>query len=408
MAQSMNYLMWNMTRQCNFRCPYCYYPHDPPPVRDNLDAGAMLRFLESTGKSWLIGMTGGEPLLYPDFVPLCRELAENHRISIDTNLSLPRVVRDFAEKLDPARVEEFYVSLHIEERERLGGVSSFVRNVQLLQSAGFTVIVNYVLHPELVQRFPADKIFFNDHGIALRPRPFKGNFQGRHYPEAYDAAARELLSLHPGAGAKMVYNFYGIPCEGGRSFIRMEPDGTVFRCSGEKTVLGNVHSGVSLYENAEPCRVTRCPCRGVEHVHLNPAQQAFLRGLQLGLLGQADEARQAYAQALELDPGHSSARNNTGVLLWQQNMREHALDCFTAAKSLHPDEGLFIWNTALALTQQGRLQQARQECMSFLAAHQDTDVQELCATLERQDPPAGITPRLCMRVHPGASRCIAA
>jgi len=409
MADSPNYLMWNMTRQCNYRCAYCYYPHDPPPVRDALDADALLSFLERTGRQWLVGMTGGEPLLYPGFVSLCSRLTENHRISIDTNLSLPGVVRDFAKTIDPARVEEFYVSLHIEERERVKGVQTFVQNAQLLMQSGFTVIVNYVLHPELVERFPADRDFYGSHGISLRPRPFKGIHQGRRYPEAYSPQARQMLALHPGAGTKMVYNFHGIPCEGGRSFIRMEPDGTVFRCSGEKTVLGNVHTGVQLHEQAEPCRVKRCPCRGVDHVHLTPAQKAFMRGLQLGLLGQSDQAREAYATALQLDPQHSGARNNTGVLLWQQNLRDHALDFFSEARKLQPDEGVYTWNTALALIHQGRSQQARQECQNFLDRYQDKELQELCACLDARTPPCEeAAPRLSLCVAPGNGRRIAA
>lgn len=408
MEKIQNYLMWNMTRQCNFRCAYCYYPHTPPPVRDALDSREFLRFLERTDKEWLVGMTGGEPLLYPDFVPLCRTLAETHRISIDTNLSLSKVVRDFARSIDPTRVEEFYVSLHIEERERLKGVDSFIQNVRLLSDAGFTVIVNYVLHPELVERFPQDRDFFQAHGVTLRPRPFKGTYKGQRYPEAFSPQAKEMLALHPGAGTKMVYNFYGVPCEGGRSFIRMEPDGTVFRCSGEKTVLGNVSSGVELYERAEPCRVTRCPCRGVDHVLLSPAQQAFLLGLQLGLLGQAEQAREAYAQALQLDPLHSSARNNTGVLLWQQDKRDCALDCFTTAHSQQPEEGVFLWNTALALATQGKSSQAREWCKSYLSRHQDHDVQELCTCLEAQRMPVGSSPRLSMRVQPLGAQCVVA
>ena len=408
MQERQNYVMWNMTRQCNYRCAYCYYPHVPPPVRDNLDPDALLDFLDNTGKSWLVGMTGGEPLLYPDFVALCRRLTANHRISIDSNLSLPGLVRRFVRDVDPARVDEFYVSLHIEERERTHGVGHFVDSVRLLQSAGHTVIVNYVLHPSLVDRFPRDRDFFAVRGITLRPRPFKGLFAGRHYPEAYGELAKDYLSLHPGAGTKMVFNFYGIPCEGGRSFIRMEPDGTVFRCAGEKTVLGTVHQGVTLHREPEPCRVTRCPCRGVDHVLLTAAQQAFLRGLQLGLLGQSDQAREAYAQALQLDPSHAGARNNTGVLLWEQEQHQSALDCFAGARALHPDDGLFLWNTALALAFQGKRQQARQECMAFLAQHQDPKVQELYACLDSPCAAQGSAPRLCMRVQPCAAGSIAA
>ena len=390
-----------MTRQCNYRCSYCYYPHVPPPVRDALPTEDLVRFLDGTGKHWLVGMTGGEPLLYPDFVSLCKRLCENHSISIDTNLSLSKKVRDFVDRLAPDRVQELYVSLHIQERERHGGVQDFVDNVALLHDAGFTVIVNYVLHPELVHRFADDRQFFAEQGITLRPRPFKGAYEGRRYPEAYSEAAKEMLALHPGAGTKMVYDFHGVPCEGGRSFIRMEPDGTVFRCSGEKKVMGTVTRGVTLHSRAEPCGVHRCPCRGLDYVLLTSAQQAFLRGLQLGLLGQAEQARAAYDQALRLDPAYAGAYNNTGVLLWQENQRQRALDCFTNARAHQPEEGLFLFNTALALACQGKTSEARQHCRAFLDRHEDKLVRECYAHLEHQNALMENAPRLCLRVHSG-------
>lgn len=403
MSQNTNYMMWNMTRQCNYRCSYCYYPHTPPPVHEAFPARDLLHFLDGTERQWLVGMTGGEPMLYPGFVDLCRQLTQNHRISIDTNLSLPRQVRDFVEKVDPARVEEFYVSLHIQERERNKGVNSFIESAKLLQAAGHTVIVNYVLHPDLVSRFPKDRAFFSDHGINLRPRPFKGSFNDKKYPDAYGPEAREMLSLHPGAGTKMVYDFYGLPCEGGRSFIRMEPDGTVFRCSGEKTIMGNVHTGVTLYDRAEPCRVRRCPCRGADHVLLTDAQQAFLRGLQMNLLGKLDEAHKAYDQAIDLDPMIAAAHNNTGVLLWNSKHHDQALRAFAKASAQQPGEPLFICNTALALAAQGKKDEACQTCRNYLASFQDSSVSELCESLQRTLGSNGTAlnaPRLCMRVHP--------
>ncbi len=406
MGNPAHYVMWNMTRQCNYRCEYCYYPHVPPPVRHSLDREALLRFLDDSAERWLVGMTGGEPFLYPDFIGLCQDVTRRHMISVDTNLSLPRLVRDFAERLDPARVQELYISLHIQERERTGGVGSFIESMHLLRERGFNLIVNYVLHPDLVRRFEQDKSYFAGQDIELRPRPFKGVHQGRRFPESYCREGQRLLALHPGAGAKMVYNFYGVPCNGGRTFIRMEPDGTVYRCSGEKTVLGNIERGIRLHDEPQPCRTTRCPCQGLEHVMLNQSQEAFLRGLHLGLIGQSREAREAYAQVLELDPAHAGARNNTGVLLWQENMREQALEFFSSASEQYPEDGVFICNRAIALANQGRGSEARQVCVEFLQRHQDSNVLELSQALHNGSG-LSLSPRLCMRVQPAPSRCAA-
>ena len=34
-----NSIIWNMTAKCNFRCEYCYFPHDNTPVTETLPLG---------------------------------------------------------------------------------------------------------------------------------------------------------------------------------------------------------------------------------------------------------------------------------------------------------------------------------------------------------------------------------
>src|SRR6266851_5487233 len=70
-----NYLMFNNTYQCNLSCPHCCVPIEWP---DRLDIAAALRFLEDAYASGIgiLGFTGGEPFLYPEFVhSLCRRAA---------------------------------------------------------------------------------------------------------------------------------------------------------------------------------------------------------------------------------------------------------------------------------------------------------------------------------------------
>jgi organic radical activating enzyme len=53
--------------QCNLSCPHCCVPIEWP---DRLDIGAAVRFLEDARSQGLevLGFTGGEPFLYPEFV----------------------------------------------------------------------------------------------------------------------------------------------------------------------------------------------------------------------------------------------------------------------------------------------------------------------------------------------------
>ncbi|MFC1863928.1 radical SAM protein [Thermodesulfobacteriota bacterium] len=227
MTNGNNYILWNMTRKCNFRCKYCYFPHDSSPVDSSLAVDKILEFLDSTEKEWTIGMTGGEPFIYPDFVGLCRSMTKKHKIEIDSNLSITPRVRDFAESIDPARVIDIYAALHIEERERTKGVEQFIETVLLLKEKNFHVSINYVIHPTLVDRYKADFEYFQSRGIKLLPRPFKGIFEGRGYPISYSPDEKALFASKPKAGTKIVYNFKGVPCDAGKRLIRLEPDGSV-------------------------------------------------------------------------------------------------------------------------------------------------------------------------------------
>ncbi len=346
MEKQVNSIIWNMTRKCNFRCEYCYFPHDNSPVTETLPVEKITEFLDSTDRTWTMGMTGGEPFIYPGMVDYCEALTKNHYIGVDTNLSVSSKIREFAERIDPSRVEDLYVALHIEERERIKGIPAFIENAQLLIRRGFKVIVNYVVHPNLVERFSKDREFFASHGIEITPRPFKGKFEGRRYPEAYGNLAQTIFGDHPEQGKKIAFNFLGVPCSAGQTLLRMEPDGTIFRCPGDKTVLGNILTEVKLADGAEPCRRERCPCRGLDHVVLSPAQKALVEGVQFAVVADSNSSEEAFGEAMDMVPGHPCAENNLGVLAWRAGDTHEAQRRFEAALKRRPDREMYEENLA--------------------------------------------------------------
>src|ERR1700758_4339545 len=71
-----NYISFAGTYQCNLSCPHCCVPIE---WTDRLDIATALRFLEDAHVYGidLLGFTGGEPFLYPEFViALTRRAAE--------------------------------------------------------------------------------------------------------------------------------------------------------------------------------------------------------------------------------------------------------------------------------------------------------------------------------------------
>src|SRR5437763_14013010 len=62
-----NYLSFAGTYQCNLTCPHCCVPIE---WTDRLAVDVALRFLEDAHAYGIeiLGFTGGEPFLYPEFV----------------------------------------------------------------------------------------------------------------------------------------------------------------------------------------------------------------------------------------------------------------------------------------------------------------------------------------------------
>lgn len=62
-----NYISFAGTYQCNLSCPHCCVPIEWP---DRLDISVALRFLEQSHAAGIeiLGFTGGEPFLYPEFL----------------------------------------------------------------------------------------------------------------------------------------------------------------------------------------------------------------------------------------------------------------------------------------------------------------------------------------------------
>ena len=71
-----NYLSFAGIYQCNLSCPHCCVPIE---WTDRLDIGVALRFMEEAHQYGIriLGLTGGEPFLYPEFLlAVCRRAAQ--------------------------------------------------------------------------------------------------------------------------------------------------------------------------------------------------------------------------------------------------------------------------------------------------------------------------------------------
>jgi MoaA/NifB/PqqE/SkfB family radical SAM enzyme len=255
---------WYMTDVCNFDCFYCY-GHTKGEKINCVSADKVIDCLRAANrKDCLVVLVGGEVLLVPDIVNICEKLTNaDFKISLETNLSLRKQVAAFADRINPGKVDRISISSHLIEREKRGLKEAFINDVLLLKDKGFALSVNYVIHPLLLSRFRDDYEFFKKKDITLIPRPFVGLFEDRLYPDAYSSEERALISgANPNAGKLGPLKAKGMLCNAGRNFILIGKDGTITRCYGDQTQLGNVYEGITLFEGPEPCPIEVCPCWG--------------------------------------------------------------------------------------------------------------------------------------------------
>jgi len=275
---------WLLNDACNLKCLYCFGSGTAKPARAGrrrVDPARYLDFFNATGKIWRLHLTGGEPFLYPGFVELCNVLSRGHLLSLNSNLSSARV-RDFAETVDPSRVEYLHCSLHLQERDRLGSWQMLENNLSALVSRNFRVFASQVMTPESFAAFPAAAERLAELGVALLPKALRGLFEGKWYPHSYSerekalfctlseeaeanvtpALNRQIVTVNPLRDREFLNGFplfRGTPCGAGTQFVTIYSNGDIFRC-GRSHLLGNIERGrFTPLRPGTPCDSSYCP-----------------------------------------------------------------------------------------------------------------------------------------------------
>ncbi len=203
--------VYYVTTQCNLNCAYCAdfgqrrnaQALPPLPLDDAL---RVLRVVRS-GVDHLI-LTGGEPLLHPDIVPLVtrarRELGFRHITLLTNGLLLPQV-----EPLLSA-VDRLVVSLDSTGADGWSSllgvprdlVQTILDNVQSYagrqRELGFQMVANCVLTPETLPGARGVLDFCREHGLLASFSPQAVNNWPRYellVSDEYKALLRELIAL---------------------------------------------------------------------------------------------------------------------------------------------------------------------------------------------------------------------
>lgn len=166
---------------CNFTCRMCYVRKTAQDVRESpRPMLTMERWLDLARQAREQGMlylllTGGEPLLWPDFWPLYEQLIRmGFLISINTNGSLidDEAVARFR-RLPPTRINITLYGASDATYERLCGAKNVFARVdhaiRALKSAGITVKLNGSLTPQNIGDLAACVEYASALGLIYEP-----------------------------------------------------------------------------------------------------------------------------------------------------------------------------------------------------------------------------------------------
>lgn len=258
-----------MSLECNMACEYCYFfPVLNKKNNQNINYFSPEHIQQSfnnTGKAWLILLSGGEPLIYPEFIEIAERLTKKHTIQLSTNL-LSGKIFEFAEKIKSEKVMAISASLHIQEREKhKNGVEDFIKKCLYLQKKGFAVLVNYVTWPSLFNRLEQDFEMLYKAGIKQATvLTYRGMYKNKFYPESYTDSQQQIILKYALDEAEMLISkcktqFNGYLCEAGYKYFSMNESGDITRCGTIHKRYGNLFNGSFTPDISDkPCVAEEC------------------------------------------------------------------------------------------------------------------------------------------------------
>jgi len=264
---------WDIHHKCNYRCPYCFFYGQWQKlskfnkyfsVEQWIDAWH--RIYEKYGSVHII-ISGGEPIIYPSFFDLIKELLKEHTIEIITNLSCSQEqLVDFMNHLPLNRLE-FGISFH----PLFTSFETFLEKVLFIKNKGIFFTINYVAYPPELRRISYFKDKFIQNELDIIILPFRGEYNDIVYPQGY--TEKEKSSIYNLSSSlslvqkKQLDQFMNLNkskgklCYAGQRYARINPDGQVLRCAPDKKILGYLFDrDFSLLEHPMPCESEECFC----------------------------------------------------------------------------------------------------------------------------------------------------
>ena len=250
-----------LTKRCNFRCYYCYREASPTANDTHMDGDTVVQLVKRMSECGLklVEITGGEPLMHPDFEKIVTGcIQELNLVSILTNgyfvdERLVEFLLPFKDKVVFSISFDSWRDDDLDRRAGVKGAAPRVKNaIRLLSDKGFLVRASMAVDernwPDLeatllaARELGARKFAYTPImplGRAPKEQTFWTSVSQK---EAYDRELyiiehyKDFLDLTSENNTKHIYDPGG--CGAGHTNFVLAPDGNVRLCASYNETIG--------------------------------------------------------------------------------------------------------------------------------------------------------------------------
>lgn len=256
-----------ITQNCNYRCPYCSQSkkfHKGIFEQASIETiNSVLNFIDKNSNkfNFEITVSGGEPLVHPEFFNFLMELKKrNAAVSIVSNFSFEIEKYIKIKDILGENFKELLVSLHLSQVKSL---DEFLKKAEIFNSykGGTNFLAASVLTDENVSELKKVALFLKEKNIKfeLQHLRIKNKFV------EYSDIAKEFISNFPISKIKEKSGTYSKICLAGVNFMIIYQNGECYRCYSSRFnkvhSLGNIKSkNFKLYSKPLPCLNKNCTC----------------------------------------------------------------------------------------------------------------------------------------------------
>lgn len=241
-----------LTHRCNVACRHCYLQDSSLTPQQELTLSEIEDLLDNLAhmQTLFLSLTGGEPLLRPDFADILRAAtARGFAVLLLTNGTL--LTPTLADEIAAANPFQVHLSLlglgdvHDRMTGRPGSFDLTVKAMDLLRERSVFVVAKLILTREAFQNFEELKHVAAQHADHLRMTvELLPTLEGRALDSELLVPVEDLCALDapdpmpdpcasaPGAADTL--------CAAGRSLLTVSPYGELMPCLSFRQVVGNV------------------------------------------------------------------------------------------------------------------------------------------------------------------------